>query len=304
MPPFEQQRVTLATGITLNVAMAGPRDGEPILLLHGFPESHRSWRHQIAALSNRYFCVAPDQRGFAKSEKPDGVENYEPRNMIGDIFALADACDIDGFTLAGHDWGGAIAWGAAIGRPDRVKRLIIANAPHPWIFQKSLIESRSQRLASAYIRDFRNPDNDAFVKEHGLAAFLEKAMKWKRLPALDDEDHALMMADWERPGAARAMLNWYRGSALIVPEADEVVERPAFPETALPPLTMPVLVIWGLGDAALLPMQIEGLDALIEDLTLVTIDAGHFVPWEAPDTVTQAIADWLTVRPPGKARAA
>jgi len=296
MPQFDQQEITLSTGVTLNVATAGPRDGQPIIFLHGFPESHRTWRHQIAALSDRYFCIAPDQRGFGKSEKLEGVESYQPQNMIADVMALADALEIDAFTLAGHDWGGAIAWGTALSNPNRVKRLIIANAPHPLVFQKGLIEDRDQRLASAYIREFRKTENNAFVEEHGLAAFLRKTVDWSRAPGLEDEDRDIMLADWARPGAAIAMLNWYRGSPLTVPEADEEVERPAYLDAPFPRITMPVLVTWGMDDTALLSGQVEGLDEIIDDLTLVKIDAGHFVPWEAPDAVSAAIKDWLPTR--------
>ncbi|MGP1351886.1 MAG: alpha/beta fold hydrolase [Parasphingopyxis sp.] len=293
MKDFPQSRIALSTGVTLNVASAGPKDGDPIIFLHGFPESHRTWRYQFDALSATHYCLAPDQRGFAKSDKPEGVENYRPQKMIADVLALADAFDIDTFTLAGHDWGGAIAWGTALGHPDRVKRLIIANAPHPLIFQKALIEDRDQRLASAYVREFRKPEHDAFVEEHGLAAFLKKTMNWQRSPALEDKERDIMLEDWARPGAAIAMLNWYRGSPMIVPEADEEVERPAFLDAPFPRLEMPVLVTWGMQDHALLPGQIEGLDEIIDDLTLVKIDAGHFVPWEAPDAVTTAIENWL-----------
>ena len=299
MIAFDQRQIALPTGVTLNVATAGARDRKPIIFLHGFPESHRTWRHQIAALSDRYFCIAPDQRGFAKSDKPQGVENYQPQKMIGDVIALADALKIDTFTLAGHDWGGAIAWGTALGHPDRVKRLIIANAPHPLIFQKALIEDRGQRLASAYMREFRKPENDAFVEKNGLAAFLLKTMNWKRSPALEDEERDIMLEDWARPGAAIAMLNWYRGSPVMVPEADEEAERPAFLDSPFPKLSMPVLVTWGMNDHALLPGQIAGLGDVVENLTLVKIDADHFVPWEAPDAVNTAIDDWLIVHRSG-----
>ena len=293
MTTFDQQQIVLPTGVTLNVATTGPRDREPIIFLHGFPESHRTWRHQIAALSDRYFCVAPDQRGFAKSEKPEGVENYRPQKMIGDVIALADAFGIDTFTLAGHDWGGAIAWGTALGHPDRVKRLIIANAPHPLLFQKALIEDLNQRLASAYMREFCNPEHDAFVEANGLAAFLRKTMNWERSPALEDAERDIMLEDWARPGAAIAMLNWYRGSPVIIPDVDEDVERPDFLDTPFPSLKMPVLVTWGMNDHALLPGQIDGLEDIIDDLTLIKINADHFVPWVAPEAVTAAIEDWL-----------
>jgi pimeloyl-ACP methyl ester carboxylesterase len=89
------------------------------------------------------------------------------------------------------------------------------------------------------------------------------------------------------------MLNWYRASAIVVPAMDETPERPAFLDAPFPPITEPTLVIWGMGDKALLPSQLEGLDALVPDLTLVKVDAGHFVPWEAPEAVTAAMLEWL-----------
>src|SRR5687768_12350556 len=148
MTDLTYSQVPLATGVTLNLASAGPADGEPILFLHGFPESHRTWRHQLDGLSDLYRVYAPDQRGFAASDKPHGVENYETDRIVADVMALADSLGLDHFTLAGHDWGGAVAWTAALTHPFRVKRLIIVNAPHPLVFQKSLIEDGPQREAS------------------------------------------------------------------------------------------------------------------------------------------------------------
>ena len=297
MKTFPQKRVELATGVTLNVAVDGPEDGEPIIFLHGFPESHRTWRHQIEALSDRYYCIAPDQRGFARSDKPEGAENYAPEKTIADVFALADALGIGDFTLAGHDWGGAIAWGAAITGGARVRRLIIANAPHPFLFQKALIESRDQRVASQYVRAFRDTSNDPFIEEHGLAAFLAKTLDWSRSPAMPDEERDVYFRDWAEPGAPIAMLNWYRGSKIEVPLPDEEVERPAFLDQPFPKLEMPVLVVWGTEDLALLTGQLEGLGELISDLTLKKIEAGHFVTWEAPVAVNAAIEEFLAARP-------
>lgn len=296
MIEFDQQAVALSTGVTLNVATVGPRDGEPIVFLHGFPESHRTWRHQIAALSDRHFCIAPDQRGFGKSDKPQEVERYTTDKLIADIFALADAFDIDRFTLAGHDWGGAIAWGAALGRPDRVARLIIANAPHPFLFRKALIEDPEQRAASQYMRAFRDTANDPFIAEHGLAAFLARTLEWNRSPALEQEELAIYMRDWAEPGAPIAMLNWYRAAQIEVPAPDEEVPPPASDES--PPIRVPTLVIWAMDDKALLPGQLRGLDRYVPDLTLVEVpDTGHFVTWEAPDAVNAAFEDFLAAKP-------
>src|SRR3712207_7648204 len=99
---MELRRIELSTGVTLNVALTGPRDAPPILLLHGFPESHRTWRNQIADLSRDHFVVAPDQRGFAASDRPEGVDNYQTDKIMADALALMDALEVKHFTLAGR----------------------------------------------------------------------------------------------------------------------------------------------------------------------------------------------------------
>ncbi|MBV9370604.1 MAG: alpha/beta fold hydrolase, partial [Alphaproteobacteria bacterium] len=144
---MELRRIPLSTGVALNVAVDGSNADDAIVFLHGFPESHRTWRHQIEALANDHLVVAPDQRGFAGSDKPEGVENYETSRIVADLLALADALGLKHFTLVGHDWGGAVAWAAALQHPLRIRRLIIVNAPHPLVFQRSLIEDAAQRAA-------------------------------------------------------------------------------------------------------------------------------------------------------------
>jgi len=294
MADFELQRVALPTGVELDVAVAGHPTNPPIILLHGFPESHRTWRHQIADLAEDHFVLAPDQRGFAKSSKPEGVENYTPDKPVADMIALADHFDIERFTLVGHDWGGAIAWMAALNHPDRVARLIIINAPHPLVFQKSLFDDMTQREASQYIRAFRNTDLEKHIDSIGLSAFFDGSfMRHTDFEKVKDEK-PIYLEQWGQPGAMTAMLNWYRASAVQVPAMDETPERPAFLDGPFPPLKMPTLVIWGLGDKALLPVQLEGLEALVPDLTLKKLEGvGHFAPWEAPEKVTGAMREWL-----------
>ncbi|WP_431469666.1 alpha/beta fold hydrolase [Sphingosinithalassobacter sp. LHW66-3] len=294
MADFEMQRVALPTGVELDVAVAGKRDAEPIILLHGFPESHRTWRHQIPALATDHFVLAPDQRGFARSSKPEGVENYSPDKPVADLLALADHFGIGRFTLVGHDWGGAIAWMAALQHPDRVARLIIVNAPHPAIFQKTVIEDPGQRAASQYIRTFRDPNLETMLEAMGLEKFFDTTFARHISSEIAPKERAAYLDEWRQPGAMTAMLNWYRASLIEVPPVDAKVDKPTFTMPPLPKVSMPTLVIWGMKDSALLPCQLDGLDEQVNDLTIARIeDAGHFVPWEKPDSVTTAMRAWL-----------
>lgn len=289
-------RVTLASGIELDVIDTGPRDAPVLMFLHGFPESHRTWRHQIAHLSGRFRCIAPDQRGYRGSSRPEGVENYTPDKLIGDVFQLADALGVGQFTILGHDWGGAIAWGVALmGQGTRVTRAVIANAPHPVIFPRLLWTNPQQREASQYMRAFRDTANDALVCEHGLGALLMKALSWNRSSALEEAERDALLQDWSDPDTAIAMLNWYRASSINVPPMDAPFALPeGYSDAPLPPLAIPTLVIWAMDDLALPACNLEGMDKLVTNLTLEPVhDCGHFVPWEAPDKVNAALDAFL-----------
>ena len=286
-------RIDLPTGVTLDVATAGDPANPPIILLHGFPESHRTWREVMPALARDHFVIAPDQRGFARSSKPAEVSDYTPDKIVADLLALADHFGIAQFTLVGHDWGGAIAWMAALQNADRITRLVIINAPHPFVFQRTLFDDMAQRAASQYIRAFRNPEIEKHVEGIGLSAFFDGSFAKHADAAKIAEEKPVYLDQWSQPGALTAMLNWYRASAIIVPEMDETPERPAFLDAPFPPVRQPTLVIWGMKDVALLPSQLEGLDVLVPDLTVRQVDAGHFVPWENAPAVVAAIRGWL-----------
>jgi pimeloyl-ACP methyl ester carboxylesterase len=292
---METRRIPLSTGVTLNVAVAGPPGAPPLILLHGFPESHRTWRHQIADLSRDYRIVAPDQRGFGRSDKPQETEAYETGKIVADVLSLADALDIDRFSLVGHDWGGAVAWAAALQRPSRVERLIIVNAPHPLVFQKSVVEDEEQRAASQYIRAFRSPLMEAGIRAMGLGAFFDKTFgSHADLSTIEPGERQHYLDDWAQEGALTAMLNWYRAAKIEVPATGEEAKAPIWTHLPFPHVHQPTLVVWGLKDAALLPVQLEGLHGLVDDLRIVTSPtAGHFITWEEPTTVTEAIRDFL-----------
>ena len=299
MSSLEISRMALPTGVTLAVQTGGPEEGEPILLLHGFPESHRTWRDVMPDLARDFRVIAPDQRGFAASDKPEGVEAYKTDRILEDLIALADALGLARFTLVGHDWGGAVAWLAALRHPDRLSRLVIVNAPHPLIFQKSLIDDPAQRAASQYINAFRNPMMEAGIEAMGLETFLTKSFgSHADLSRVSDAERQAYLDDWGRPGALTAMLNWYRASDIVVPQVGEEAHAPLWTLAPFPRIEVPTLVLWAMRDTALLPVQLEGLDALVADLRVVRIpDAGHFVPWEQPKIVAQAIRDFMGAVP-------
>jgi pimeloyl-ACP methyl ester carboxylesterase len=292
---METTRISLSSGVTLKVAQGGPADAEAIILLHGFPESHRTWRHVAPVLARDYRAITPDQRGFGASDKPVGVEKYRIDEVVADVLALADVYGIGRFTLVGHDWGGAVAWAVALKHPERLNRLVIVNAPHPLIFQRSVIEDREQRLASQYIRLFRSPIMEKTIDAMGLDAFYEKSFGGHvDLATIPAEERQAYLKDWKQEGALSAMLNWYRASQLVVPEPDEGAPRPAWTRGPFPSVKVPTLVVWGMQDKALLPVQLEGLNVLVDDLELVRIeDAGHFVPWERPEPVAAAIHQFM-----------
>jgi pimeloyl-ACP methyl ester carboxylesterase len=291
----EFRRIPLTTGVTLNVALAGDRANPPVILLHGFPESHRTWRGIAPRLEDEFFLVMPDQRGFGGSDRPQEVDAYKGDVLIDDLFALAEALSLDRFALVGHDWGGGIAWGAALRGDPRLSRLAIVNAPHPVIFQKSLIESAEQRAASQYISTFRTPGFEQVVKAQGFGWFFDKTFGGEvDLAAILEAERQQYIAEWSQPGAFTAMLNWYRAASLIIPPPGLTMPIPDWLLKAVRKVDIPTLVIWGMLDSALLPLQLDGLDTLVEELTVVRIpDAGHFVPWEAPEEVAAALQPFL-----------
>ena len=291
---IDQRRLALSTGITMNVATAGPTDAPPVVLVHGFPESHRTWRALVPLLEGELRLIMPDLRGFGASDKPQDVADYSTEKLVADLFALADALGIDRFAVVGHDWGGAIAWAAAIGGDPRITRLAIINSPHPAIFQRSLIDDPAQRAASQYMNAFRTPGMEGGIAGMGLGTFFDKSFaKHADLAAFDPAERRSYIADWGQPGALTSMLNWYRASRIHVPAPGEEYAMPDWVDHVAR-IKVPVRVIWGLDDAALLPVQLENIGEVGDDVTLFPLaGVGHFAPWQAPDQVAAALRPFL-----------
>src|SRR5437763_930652 len=169
------------------------------------------------------------------------------------------------------------------------------SAAHPVVFQKSLIENADQRAASQYISAFRAPGFDKMVEKNGYEWFFEKTFGGHvDLAKIPEAEKRQYVAEWSQPGAFNAMLNWYRAAKVMVPPPGLTVPLPDWLLRAFPKVRVPTLVVWGMKDAALLPIQLDGLDELVEDLTIVQLpNTGHFAPWEAPDEVSAALRHFL-----------
>ena len=290
----EFRRVALATGIELNVGLAGAPDAPPVIFLHGFPESHRTWRELAPRLEQRFRLIMPDLRGFGASDRPAQVKAYRSKHILEDLLALARALRIERFSLVGHDLGGVVAWLAAQEHANRIDRLAIINAPHPFVFQKSLIDNPEQRRASQYINMLRAPGADRLIARD-LEGFFDKVIgsNVERAPVLQAERRQYL-DEWSQPGALAAMLNWYRASSVLVPPPGIGVPLPKSALRLARKIIVPTLVVWGMRDHALLPVQLEGLDNIVEDLRIARLpDVGHWAPWEAPDEVAQALEAFL-----------
>jgi pimeloyl-ACP methyl ester carboxylesterase len=299
---FQPDFMTFDAGIvTLNVAVAGERSNPPIVLLHGFPEFWAAWREVMEDLSRDFFVIAPDQRGYNLSSKPDGIDAYRARHMVADLAALANHLSPDRpFALAGHDWGASVAYAFAFAHFERLTCLIIANGVHPWCFQHAIHTDPEQRLASQYINKLREPETDRRLAEDGFRRTFRMIEGFSPAHWLAGDVRAAYRDAWSQPGAMTAMLNWYRASPIDVPEPGQAPRKTVL--DALPPEAMsvrvPHLVLWGEADTALRPTCLEGLERFAPDLTIERIaEADHWILHQKPKQVAEAIRQFCRLRP-------
>lgn len=275
--------VLMANGIRLHCAEAGPESGPLVLLLHGFPEHWWGWRKQIPALAEAGFrVVAPDQRGYNLSDKPQGVRLYALDALAADVVALVRACGRERCHLVGHDWGGLVAWWVATRHPGTVERLVIMNAPHPSILGAYARSHLSQALRSAYVGFFQLP----WLPERLLAASdfasLRRALRSSSLKGtFPDEDLSVYARAWSQPGALTAMLDWYRA----------LRHRP---RVSAPGVAAPTLLLWGEQDQALERGLAEASLRVCENGRGVYFPhATHWLHLEIPEDVNGALTDFL-----------
>ncbi len=275
-----QTKFVEANGLRFEVLEEGSGD-RLALCLHGFPEHAVSWRHQMPVLAAMGYRVwAVNQRGYGRTTRPGRIMDYALPELMDDVAALIDASGASSVVLIGHDWGAMVAWCFAAGRLRPIERLVIMNVPHPLCFRAALKHWRQARK-SWYIAFFQLPG----LPERMLMANNGAAVRrmFGRV-ALPPDVLAVYTGQVTEPGAATAMLNWYRASRLPsrrMPDLTRVIEAPT-------------LVVWGEQDVALDLICLDGTERYVRHLTLERLPGvSHWVQQDAPEAVNGLLQEFL-----------
>ena len=286
-----------ANGIDLHLRAMGDAKAPLVLFLHGFPEYSGAWDEVLPAFAGAYHAVAPDQRGYARSSKPEGVEAYRIKHLVRDILALGEHYSPDRpFALVAHDWGASVGYATAIAAPNRVAKLVVINGVHPGPFQRALMEDEAQRKASAYIHYLRDAKAEERLSANNFEKLLGMLSRFGPQPWLTAEKRASYLEAWSQPGALTGMLNWYRATPIVVPKEGETVDPASVPklDPAQLRVRMPHLVVWGMDDRALLPVTRATLADYCDNLTVREIaGADHWVVHQKTDEVIDLIRGFL-----------
>ena len=274
-----QEKHIKTNDITLHTIIVGK--GRPLILLHGFPDFWYGWKSVIPELKDKFKLIIPDMRGYNLSDKPKGIQKYKIKYLVDDIKGLIEALDLENTYIAGHDWGGTVAWAFAEKYPDLIQKLIILNSPHPKIFGSLLQTNKAQQKASFYIFKFLKPGGEQFLFEDNFK-WLKTAIFGSLVnkKALDDFDKAQYIKAWSQPNAINNGVNYYKANTRF----DDF--------TGI--INVPTLVIHGMKDVALLPVILEGLEKYVKNLVLFKIpNASHWIMHEEPQLISRKIIEFL-----------
>ena len=262
----------------MELAVRDEGQGQPVLLVHGFPDSSRLWRNQIAALTAAGMrAIAPDMRGFGESDRPASVEDYAFAHGVADMLAVLDALGIERAHIVGHDFGAVLAWVLAANFPDRVDRVVVMSVGHP---ATGRLRTMADRESAWYQLLFQFPDTaETLLQRDDWKLFRE----WLR----DDGDVEHYLTDLARPGALTAGLNWYRAN--LAPSL-ELQPRPP-----LPAIAAPTLGVWSSGDHYLLEHRmIRSGEYVAGPWRYERIeDASHWLQLDAPERINALLLEWL-----------
>lgn len=276
-------------GLTLHVVMAGPADGKPLILLHGFPEFWFGWHKQIPFLAQQGFrVIVLDQRGYNLSDKPRGVAAYHLDELTNDVTGLMDALGYQDAFLAGHDWGGVVAWWLAVHQPHRLRKMAVLNAPFPAVAMDAIrAGNREQLRKSWYVLAFQIP----WLTERGFHQQNEGEGRniLLRISHPDTFTPAELLVyehAWEKPGAVTGMINWYRANL------------GTFLTMTPPPvgsIQTPTLMLWGEQDRALGKELAQPSIDLCADGRLVFFpNATHWLQHDEATAVNQQLGAFFS----------
>ena len=270
--------------VELFVVRAGPADGPPIVLLHGFPEFWYTWKDVIAPLTQAgYRVIIPDQRGYGDSDKPRGVESYDVDRLGDDIAGLITALGYQNAFVAAHDWGGGVAWNLAIRHPERVRKLAVLDTPHPDAWRQ--VQTKEETV-SWFRTFFQIPLLPEESSRWGNWFVLSKMLRDTAKPgAFPDEKLELYRSAWDRDGAFGTMVNWYR-AAFRSERSDAMADRR---------VRMPVLLLLVANDAFIPAGLTRASVPLCDDARLVELGSGtHWVVQEEPERVAELLAEFFS----------
>jgi pimeloyl-ACP methyl ester carboxylesterase len=273
--------------MTFDVIDRGPADGEPVVLLHGFPQFNTSWHAVMDRLvAQGYRCLAPNQRGYSPRARPPRRRDYRPTELIGDIVTLLDAIEAPKVHLVGHDWGAEAAWGVAAAVPERLATLSALSAPHPTAFIKAMLTSR-QGLASWYIYAFQLPKLPELMLSRKGGRVWSRVMhtRFRQSRAAAERDTRAML----ETGALTGAVNWYRAIPLV--------KR----RTLSSRISVPTMFIWGDGDVLCLEPGARDNQRFVSAPYRFETLAGvsHWIPDEAPDRTADLLLEWFAEHPVG-----
>jgi len=283
---IEHEYVNLPTrGLQMHVAVAGPADGEPVVLLHGWPQHWYAWRHQIGPLAERYRVLCPDLRGFGWSDAPAG--GYEKAELAADVIALLDVLGLERVRLAGHDWGGFTAFLVCFAAPERVSHFAAAGIPHPWIERETGLKATAKTMRRlAYMVLIASPLLGGWVVRR-VPGFTRGVM---RLSAADAErtwpagQLDEFVSQWREPARAAACVGIYR--SFLTKELKQLASGAFAGER----IDVPGLLLAGVADPVVRPEAQDGFQSHAPEVELVAVDdAGHWLPEEAPEIVTERL---------------
>ncbi len=292
----------LPHGITLSCRTAGAPDApQRVMLLHGFPEAAFVWDELMAALAPQAWCIAPNLRGYERSSAPPALADYRAKHLVADIAALIAATGGPLDLLVAHDWGGGLAWNLAALSPQRMRRLVIINSPHPGAFRRELLHSAEQQAASAYMLELVRPGAAASLAANDYADLFAKLTRFGNTDWMTPARREQYRQVWAR--GLEPALNYYRASPLRPPTgpSDHALQDLVLPESVLR-VTVPTTVLWGEHDHALRPGLLDGLSQWVPDLSVHRHpDASHWIVHEQHDWVLAHLQAQLQAlrQPPG-----